>query len=162
MRADSLSSTEEVRHLSTSTSRGVILEELVCYREPVFYASRETDPEMPWLERSPYFPAEASCMLIVHITSWKDVWVHCRDPTDSPRPPLHLRKVPNIPLKLESHVEFTASNFVEAWQFFNIVRKPNITESSGKRDLNSHLTSRSVPIVLSRLIYIPEFSLILR
>ena len=30
------------------------------------------DPEMPWLERSPNFPAEASCMLIVHMTRWKD------------------------------------------------------------------------------------------
>ena len=27
------------------------------------------DPEMPWLERSTNFPAEASCMLIVHITN---------------------------------------------------------------------------------------------
>ena len=35
------------------------------------------DPEMPWLERSPNFPAEDSCMLIVHITRWKDVWVPC-------------------------------------------------------------------------------------
>ena len=32
------------------------------------------DPEMPWLERSTNLPAEASCMLIVHITRWKDVW----------------------------------------------------------------------------------------
>ena len=39
--------------------------------------------------------------------------------------------------QLESHVEFTASNFDDAWQFFNIVRNPNITVSNRKRDLDS-------------------------
>ena len=64
--------------------------------------------------------------------------------------------------QLESHVEFTASNFDSAWQFFNIVRNPNITVSNRKRDLNSHLTSRSVCIFLPCLVYIPEWSLIPR
>ena len=64
--------------------------------------------------------------------------------------------------QLESHVEFTASNFDDAWQFFNIVRNPNITMSNRKRDLKSHLTSRSVRIVLPRIYYIPELSLIPR
>ena len=64
--------------------------------------------------------------------------------------------------QLESHVEFTASNVDDAWQFFNIVRNPNITVSNRKRDLNSDVTSRSVPIVLPRLVYIPELSLITR
>ena len=64
--------------------------------------------------------------------------------------------------QLESHVEFTVSNFDDAWQFFNIVRNPNITVSNRKRDLNSHLTSRSVCIFLPRLVYIPELSLIPR
>ena len=64
--------------------------------------------------------------------------------------------------QLESHVEFTASNFDDAWQFFNIVRNRNITVSNRKRDLNSHLTSRSVCIFLPRLVYIPELSLIPR
>ena len=59
----------------------------------------------------------------------------------------------------ESHVEFTASDFDDAWQYFNIVRNPNITLSNRKRDLNSHLTSRSVCIFLPSLVYIPEFSL---
>ena len=60
--------------------------------------------------------------------------------------------------QLESHVAFTASNLDDAWQFFNIVRNPSITGSNRKRDLNSHLTSRSVRIVLPRLVYIPELS----
>ena len=64
--------------------------------------------------------------------------------------------------QLESHVEFTASDFDDAWQFFNIVRNPNITVSNRKRDLNSYLTSRSVCILLPRLVYIPELSLIPR
>ena len=64
--------------------------------------------------------------------------------------------------QLESHVEVTASNFDDAWQFFNIVRNPNITVSYRKRDLHTHLTSRSVCIFLPRLVYIPELSLIPR
>ena len=64
--------------------------------------------------------------------------------------------------QLESHIEFTASNFDDAWQFFNIVRNSNITVSNRKRDLNSHLTSRSVNIFLKWLVYIPELSLIPR
>ena len=47
MRADSLSSTEEVSHLSTRTSRGVFSYEYVCERDPVFYALSEMDPELP-------------------------------------------------------------------------------------------------------------------
>ena len=64
--------------------------------------------------------------------------------------------------QLESHVELTASNFDDAWQFFNIVRNPNITLSNRKRDLDSHLTSRSVCIFLPHLVYIIELSLIPR
>ena len=64
--------------------------------------------------------------------------------------------------KFKSHVEFTASNFVDAWQFFNIVRNPNITVSNRKGDLNSDLTSRSVCIVLPRVVYIPELSFVPR
>ena len=101
-------------------------------------------------------------MLIVHITRWKDVWVPCSDPRNS----LGLHFISKMGLtwlwQLESHGEFTASNFDDAWQFFNIVRYPNITVSNRKRDLNSHITSRSVCIFLPRLVYIPELSLIPR
>ena len=64
--------------------------------------------------------------------------------------------------QLESHVELTASNFNDAWQFLNIVRNHNITVSNRKRDLNAHFTSRSVRIVLPRLVYISEMSFIPR
>ena len=81
------------KHFKRSFPLGICM-----WEDPVFYASSEMDPEMPWLERSPNFPAEASCMLIVHITRWKDVWVPWRGPRKSPRPPLHLKNVPNMPL----------------------------------------------------------------
>ena len=64
--------------------------------------------------------------------------------------------------QLESHVEFTASNFDDVWQYFKILRNPNITVSNRKRDLHSHITSRSVCIFLLCLVYIPELSLIPR
>ena len=64
--------------------------------------------------------------------------------------------------QLQSHVEFTASNLDDDWQFFNTVRNPNITVSNRIRDLNTNLTSRRVRIVLPRLVYIPELSLIPR
>ena len=80
----------------------------------------------------------------------------------SPRPPLHLKMGPNMPLTTRKPRGVHCSNFEHAWQFFNIVRNPNITLSNRKRDLNSHITSRSVRIVLPRLIYIPELSLLPR
>ena len=43
-----------------------------------------------------------------------------------------------------------------------IDRNPNITVQTRKRDLNSHLISRGVRIVLPRIVYIPEVSLIPR
>ena len=128
----------------------------------MFYASSEMDPEMPWLERSPNFPVEASCMFICHITRWKDVWVPCRDPTESPRPPLHHKKGPNMPLTTRKPHGVHCFNFDDAWKFFNIVRNSDITVSNRKRDVNSRLTSRSVRIVLPHLLYIPELSLIPR
>ena len=120
------------------------------------------DPEMHWLKWSPNFPAEASCILIVHITIWKDVWVPCRTLEKA----LGLHFISKMCLtclwQLESHVEFTASNFDDACQFFNIVRNPDFTVSNRKRDVDSHLTSRSVCIFLPSLVYIPELSLIPR
>ena len=87
-------------------------------------------------------------------------------PVETLQKPLGLHFISKMGLtclwQLESHVEFTASNFDDAWQFFNIDRNPSITVSNRKRDLNSHLMSRIVRIVLPRLVYIPELSLIAR
>ena len=101
-------------------------------------------------------------MLIVHVTRWKDVWVPCRDPTESPRPPLHLKKGPNMPFTSRKP---RGVHCLKCWRcltIFYIVRNPNITVSNRKRDLNSHLISRSVWIFLPRLVYISELSLIPR
>ena len=116
----------------------------------MFYASSEMDPEMPWLERSPNFPAEASCVLIVHITRWKDIWVPCRDPRKALG--LHFISIMGLTClwQLESHVEFTASNYDDAWQFFNILRNPNITVSNRKRD---HILFGSESSYLISLLY---------
>ena len=56
MRADFMSSTEEVSQLSTSSSRGVFPQEYVCERDTVFSVSSEMDPELPWLEGTTDFP----------------------------------------------------------------------------------------------------------
>ena len=77
---------------------------------------------------------------------------------------LHLiskRGLTNL-CQFESHVEFTASNVVDAWQFLNIVRNPNITLSNGKWSSVSLLTSRSVRIVLRSLAEIPDVSIVSR
>ena len=47
MRADSLASTEEVRQLSTSTSRGGFPQQYLCERDPEFAASSGLVTEIP-------------------------------------------------------------------------------------------------------------------
>ena len=98
MRADSLSSTEEVshffhKHLKRSFPLGICM-----WEGPCVLCFKRNGPRDALIRNSSNFPAEASCMLIVHITRWKDVWVPCRDPRKSPRPPLPLKNGPNMPL----------------------------------------------------------------
>ena len=64
MRADSLSSTEEISQLSISNS-GVFSQEYVCERDPVFFASSEMKPEMPY---STSLKKHEVCMVIPAIT----------------------------------------------------------------------------------------------
>ena len=81
----------------------------ICMWEgPCVLSSGEMDSEMPWIERSPNFPAEPTCMLIVHITRWKDGCVPCRYPTESPRPPLHLKMGPNMTLTKRKWESFSS------------------------------------------------------
>ena len=105
------------------------------------------DPEMPWLERSPNFPAEAhACSSF--ISQYERM---SESPVETLQKALGLHLISKKGLtwlwQLESHVEFTASNVDDAWQFFNIVRNPNITVSNRKRDLNYKLNSRTVRTV---------------
>ena len=57
MRTDSLSLTEEVSQISTSTSRGVFPQQQGFETDPVFSVSSGMDLERPWLKRRPNFPA---------------------------------------------------------------------------------------------------------
>ena len=59
MRADSMSLTEEVSQLSTSTSGGVFPQHKECERDPVFSVSSGMDPERPSFKRWHDFPAVA-------------------------------------------------------------------------------------------------------
>ena len=72
--------------------------EICMWEGPCDLGFKRNGPRDALIRKKSKFPAESSCMLIVHITRWKDVWVPCRDPTESPRPPLHLTKGPNMPL----------------------------------------------------------------
>ena len=162
MRADSLSSTEEVRHLSTSTSRGVFPSEYICERDPVFMV------QVKWTPRYPDKKEVQISLQRLHACSSfisQDERMS-ESPVENLEKALGLHFISKMGLtclwQLENHVEFTASNFDDAWQFFNIVRIANITVSNTKRNLDSHLTSRSVCIFLPRLVYIPELSLIPR
>ena len=117
---------------------------------------------MPWLKRSSDFPAVAwmQAHLSSHIIKqwmillwriWKKTWV----PTSS-------GEGPHICWHFERHSEFNSSKVDDYWHFMKIDRNPNITMPTRKRDLNSHLTSRSVCIVLPSLVYISQVSVIPR
>ena len=81
------------KHLKRSFPLGICMWEVPCV-----LCFKRNGPRDALLEKSPNFPAKASCMLFVHIIRWKDVWVPCRDPADSSRPPLHVKNRPNMPL----------------------------------------------------------------
>ena len=59
MTGESLFLTEAVSHLSTSTSRVVFPQQLLCERDPVFSVSSGKDPKRPCLKRRPDFPEVA-------------------------------------------------------------------------------------------------------
>ena len=145
------------KHLKRSFPLGIRM-----WEKPCVLCFKWNGPRVSLIRKNFIFPCRISCMLIVHITRWKDVLVPCR----ALQKALGLHFISKRGLtclwQLESNVELPASNFDDAWQFFHIVRNPNITVSNRKTDLNSHLTSRSVRILLPRLVYIPELSLIPR
>ena len=102
------------KHLKRSFPLGIWM-----WEGPCVLCFKRNGPQMLWLEGSPNYPADPSFMLIIHITRWKDVSVPCRDPTESPRPPLNPQKGLTCLWHLESHVEFNASDVDDAWHFFS-------------------------------------------
>ena len=85
--------------ITTSRLSWTLKAPILIYEHPKGFLLTITSTQ--WASLSSAFwvlDAEASCMLIVHITRWKDVWVPCRDPRKIPRPPLHLKNGSNMPL----------------------------------------------------------------
>ena len=159
MRADSLSSNEEVSDLSKAPQEEFSLR--ICMWEgPCVLCFKRNGPRDALIGKMSKFP----CRVFKHTHrsyhKWKDVWVPCRDPTESPRPPLHIKNGPNMPLTTRNPRGVHCFKWWRGLIIFNTVRNPSINVSNRKRYLNSHLTSRSVRIVLPRIVYIPEVSLI--
>ena len=162
MRADFLSSTEEVSHLSKAPQEEFSLRNMCVRGTLCFLLQGKWTPRCPdWKEVQIFLKRFHACSLFISQDERMSA-----SPVETLQKALGLHFISKWCLRclwqLESHVEFTASNLDNAWQFFNIVSNPNITVSNRKRDLNSHLTSRSIPIVLPHLVYIPDFSLIPR
>ena len=44
------------------------------------------------------FPCRSFMNALHSYQRWKYFWIPCRDPTECPRPPLHVKKRPNMPL----------------------------------------------------------------
>ena len=152
MRPDSLSSTEEVSQVSTSTSRGVFPQEYICERDPVFYASSKIDPEMRWFERGQiYLQRINACSSF--ISQDERMFESPVKTLQKVLGPLFISKrVLTSIWHLERHVAFTASTGDDAWQFLNTVRNTNITVSTRKWHSVFIVTSRSVRIFLRSLV----------
>ena len=81
------------KHLKRSFPLGIYM-----WEGPCVLCLKRNGPRDALIRKKSKFPCRGSCMLIIHITIWKDVWVPFRDPTESPRTPLNLKKGPNMTL----------------------------------------------------------------
>ena len=152
MRADSLSLTEEVSQFSTSTSSVVLHQQYVWERDSVLSVSsgmyhKRPDSKEGWISLQ-----WLKFRLVFHVTRWRDVWILCGDTRGNPSSPCHMDRGPHIPWQLERLVEFKASKADEAWLFLKIDWNPNISVQTRKWRMISHLSSRSVCIILSGLV----------
>ena len=96
MRADSLSLTEEVSQISTSTSSGVLPQQYVGERDSVLsvssgiyrerHDSKEGGISLQWLK----------FRFVFHVTKWRDVWIPCGDPRESHSSLRHLYRANHI------------------------------------------------------------------
>ena len=81
------------KHLKRSFPLGICM-----WEGPCVSCFKRNGPRDALIRKESIFP----CRSFMHAHStyhkWKDIWVPCRDPTESPRPPLHLKKGPNITL----------------------------------------------------------------
>ena len=151
MRADSLSSTEEVSHLPQAPQEEFSLRNMYRRGTLCFMLQAKWTPRCHDLKEG-----QISLQRLSACSSFIS-----QDERMSESPVETLQKALGIHLiskrgltslwHLKSHVEFTASNVDDSWQFLNIVRYPNITVSNRKWSSVSLLTSRSVRIVLRSL-----------
>ena len=151
MRADSLSSTEEVSHLSTAPQEEFSLRNMYMRRTLYFMLQAKWTPRCPDSKEG-----QISKQRLHACSSFIS-----QDERMSESPVERIQKALGLHLisksgltslwQFESHVEFTASNVDDAWQFLNIVSNPNITWSNRKWFSFSLLTSRSIRMVLRSL-----------
>ena len=129
---------------------------------PWFSASSENDPGMPCVERgrislqrfnagSSFISQDERMSESTVKTLQKALGVHIIS-TSGLISLWHIKR----------HAEFSASKADDTWLFLNIVRNPNITVPTRKWPSVSHLTYRSVRIVLQSLVCISELSIITR
>ena len=152
MRADYLSSTEDVSQLSTTTSRGLFPQEYVLRRMLIFLL------QVKWTLRCPDSKeGQISLQRLNSSSSFfaQDEWMS-ESPIESLQKALGLYVISKRGLTflwhLERHTEFSASKVDDAWLFLYIIKYPNITMPTRKWHLVSLLTSRSVRIVLPSLV----------
>ena len=98
MKADSLTSTEKVCQLSTSTSSGGFPQHYICERDAEVAVSSEWTPRCPDSRDGRIFLQGFDCRLIFHLTRCRDFYIPCGHPRESPTSPPHLDRRPHIPL----------------------------------------------------------------
>ena len=101
------------KHLKMNFLSGICM-----WEGPCVLCFKVNIPRDALIRRRPNFPAESKCMLIIHITRWKDVWILCKDAPESPRSPPHLEKGPQIPL---THREARAVHCFKCWRCLRIL-----------------------------------------
>ena len=130
----------------------VSLSNIVGERDTVFSVSSGMYRERPDSKEGRISLQWLKFRLLFHVTSWRDVWILCGDPRGNPSSPPHLDRGPHIPWHLERPVDFKASKADEAWLFLKIDWNANISVETRNGPLVSHLTSRSVCIILPSLV----------
>ena len=90
MRDHSLSSTEEVSQLSTSTSRGGFPQQYVTEINPELATSSGMDSEIPESKKGRISLQWLECMFVFHLKRRKDVGVPCELPRVRHRSLTHL------------------------------------------------------------------------
>ena len=152
MTVDSLSSTEVVSQLCTSTSIGFSLSNMYVRGTLCFLL------QVKWTPRCP--DSKEGQISLQSLNAGSSFISQDERMTESPVKTLqnalslHLfsRSCLTSLCHLNRHAEFSASKFDSAWHFLNIVRNPNITVPTRKWPWVSRLTSRSVCIVLPSLV----------